>query len=242
MSSLASVLVRFDRRCLLSSIVDDEDVDVDFEAVVDAFRSGISVTTLPILALMLSTGIVNGGSHLSVTILACHSSYTLCVVSDHASMSLASVHATDTWKDEESMAESAESVSAPAIFLAYSAGCPTDVTCTLHRSRSVNSGLFRELAPLTAALNTRNARAESGLRNQSRPSNVISKRPTPDKVILSTSCVKNCPFSAVVNTNGRDKLMCRGSGAPRSLVRKEWKAASSPKDERSEDNNRLKRS
>lgn len=56
------------------------------------------------------------------------------------------------------------------------------------------------------------------------PKAVRTYRPTPDVATASTSCARKPAFSAVASTNGRDRLMCSGSGAPRSLVRNEWKS------------------
>ena len=37
---------------------------------------------------------------------------------------------------------------------------------------------------------------------------------------------KNASFVAVLNPMGRDRLMCRGIGEPRSLVRRDWTSRS----------------
>jgi hypothetical protein len=80
---------------------------------------------------------------------------------------------------------------------------------------------FRCCAMVLPTRSTRKDRADSSVRCHSSPNGTRSKGATPLPPILDSNCARKVSFCAVLNTMGRERLICRGCGAPRSDVRKE---------------------
>lgn len=80
-------------------------------------------------------------------------------------------------------------------------------------------------------LRTRNERADSCVRCQSRPSGLTSKGAMPLPFMVSSRSVRKSSFCDVLSTMGRDRLMCNGCGVPRSEVRNEFMAGDGTVDE-----------
>jgi len=82
------------------------------------------------------------------------------------------------------------------------------------------SSLVLPVLLLLLTLRTRNERPDSSVRCHSTPRHDSSKGTTPHVSMLASRSLRKLSLSAVVSVMGRDRLICRGKGAPRSLVRK----------------------
>ncbi|KAL2257531.1 hypothetical protein VTK26DRAFT_9519 [Humicola hyalothermophila] len=117
----------------------------------------------------------------------------------------------------------------------YSSGCPNLLATPLHRrSSSVSSGFgfFSSPSPSPSpdpagaahgqlrTRTTRNDRPLSPVRCHSTGPQRSGANPTPAPGSAPRTPRRNASLSACASASGRDRLMCSGSGAPRSLTSK----------------------